>query len=196
MSKFSSKVDLQKYFFRNLKISDFFQLHKMYDSLDNEKTKPFFNLYWLGFKKKSPKWFLAQIPLFLSTIRIFRRIVINLYPYVIFLSKVAIKGGKIISYGFLIIRKRFDKKNFSAELGVVVVDNYQRRGIGSIMIEELIKFAKEERIKEIFLTTRVDNIKAQKLYKKFNFSIEKLLKNEVEWQGKKYDMYKMSLVLS
>lgn len=63
------------------------------------------------------------------------------------------------------------------------------------MIEELINFAKNERIGEIFLTTRVDNIKAQKLYKKFSFSIEKLLKNEVEWQGKKYDMYRMSLLL-
>jgi len=195
MSKFPSRVDLQNYFFRDLKISDFFQLHKMYDSLDNKKTKLFFDLYWLGLKPKSPKWFLAQVPLFLSTIKIFRRIIINLYPYIIFLSKVVVEEKKIIAYGFLIIRKRFNKKSFSAELGVAVADNYQGRGIGSIMIEELIKFAKEERIKKIFLTTRVDNIKAQKLYKKFGFSIEKLLKNEVEWQGKKYDMYKMSLVL-
>lgn len=180
---------------RDLKINDFFQLHRMYDSLDEDKTKLFFDLYWLGLKSKSPKWFLAQVPLFLSTIEIFRKIIISLYPYILFLSKVAEENKKIIAYGFLIIRKRFNKDSFSAELGIAVKENYQRQGVGSKMMEELIKFAKKERIREIFLTTRVDNTGAQKLYEKFGFTIAELLKDEAEWQNKKYDMYRMSLLL-
>lgn len=185
-----------KIIFRDLQIGDFLRLHKMYDTFSDDKIRPFFDLYWLGLKRKTIKWFFAQFPLFLSTIKLFRNMLFLFYPYLIFISKVATEGGKIISYSFLIIRKRYDKKYFSAELGIAVIDDYQGKGIGTEMMKRLIKKAKNEKIKEIFLTTRVDNKKARSLYRKFGFKEESILKDEVEWYGRKFDMYKMSLLLS
>ena len=176
-------------------MKDFLRLHKMYDSFSDEKTRPFFDLYWLGLKRKTIKWFFAQFPLFFSTIKLFRNILFLVYPYLIFISKIAVEGEKIISYGFLIVRKRYGKRYFSAELGIAVADNYQGKGIGTEMMKQLIRKAQGERIKEIFLTTRVDNKKARSLYRKFGFKEESILKDEVEWQGEKFDMYKMILLL-
>lgn len=187
--------EMSKIIFRDLQIVDFLRLHEMYDSLNNDNSRPFFDLYWLGLKRKTIKWFFAQFPLFFSTIKLFRNILFFLYPYLIFISKVATEGEKIISYGFLIVRKRYDKRYFSAELGIVVADDYQGKGIGTEMIKHLIKKARSEKIKEIFLTTRVDNEKARSLYRKFGFKEESILKDEVEWQGRKFDMYKMLLLL-
>lgn len=191
----SDKEWLEKVKIRSLRPSDFFQLHRMYDSLDSKKTKPLFNLYWLGLQRRSFKWYIAQVLLFLSIIRICRKVMINLYPYGTILSMVAERNDLIIAYGFLLIGKRFSKNSSSVSLGIVVKDDYQRRGIGSKMMKALIRVAKREKMKEIFLTTRVDNLKAQKLYEKFGFSVDKLLKDEVEWQGKKHDAYRMSLLL-
>ncbi len=180
---------------RDLHISDFFKLHEMYDSLDMKKTRPFFNLYWLGLKQITPKWFLVQFPLFFSTIKFIRKILYKIYPYIIFLSKVAVDKNKIISFGFLIIRKKY-KNDFSAELGVAVIDEMQGKGLGSEIVGELIKSAKKEPIGEIYLTTRVENIKAHSMYKKFGFKDISILKDEVEWLGIKYNMYKMHLILN
>ena len=181
------------YSFRDLRISDFFQLHRMYDSLSNTKTKQFFSDYWLGLHRRSFKWHLAQVPLFLSTIRICRRIMINLYPYITILSTVAERNGVIVAYGFLLTGKHFVKDNFFAELGIIVQDNHQGRGVGLGTMKALIEVAKREKMKKIFLIVRIDNLRAQKLYGKLGFNVEELLEDEVEWRGKKYDVYRMSL---
>lgn len=191
----NDKEWLEKVEIRSLRPSDFFKLHRMCDSLDSKRTKPFFNIEWLGFRRRSFKWYIGQVPLFLSIIGVCRKIMVNLYPYVAILSKVAERNGVIVAYGFLLIGRRFCKNSSSADLGIVVKDNYRGRGIGSGVMEALIEVAKKEKIKEIFLTVHVVNFGALKLYEKFGFSVRKLLKDRGEWQGKKYDMYRMSLLL-
>lgn len=180
---------------RKLRLSDFFELHRMYDSLDEAKSRPFFDLYWLGLEKRSIKWYFAQIPLFLSTFRLARFLLYKIYPFAIFLSVVAADKDKVVSYGFLIVRNKYKSDLFSVELGIAVRDHYQGEGLGKKMMNELISYAKTEPIGEITLTTRTDNKVAYGLYKGLGFVDQKILKGESEWQGKKYDMHKMSYAL-
>lgn len=180
---------------RELKLNDFVNLHCMIDSLDFEKTRQFIDLYWLGLKGRTIKWLLAQFPLFLSTIKLFKNILFLLYPYLIFISEVSVFAKRVIAFGFLIVRKKYNKKYFSAELGIVVSDDYQGKGIGTKIIKNLIEKARKQNIKEIYLTTRIDNIKAHNFYKKLGFKDEVILKDQIECKGKKYNMYRMLLLV-
>lgn len=180
--------------FKELTLADFVKLHQMYDNL-TEESKQFFNLYWLGLKSRSLKWYFAQVPLFLSTIKFVRSLIKIVYPRIIFLSSVAIDKDQIVCFGFLIIRKGSTKKGFSAELGVATDENYRGRGLATQMIDELIKYGRVEGLKEIYLTVRTDNKKAFRIYEKLGFKKTALLRDEVEWKNKKYDMFKMILPL-
>ena len=56
------------------------------------------------------------------------------------------------------------------ELGNVAVDDdYRGKGIGTKLIEEILKRAHERGVKEIFLEVRKSNVRAQELYKTFGF---------------------------
>jgi len=181
---------------RPLSLSDFFKLHQLYDSFDSRQTRQFFDLYWLGLQKRSLKWYLAQVPLFLSTFKIFRKLILMIYPYLIFISQVAVDRHQLVAYGFLIIRKKYRHNLFSAELGVAVGDHYQGQGIGKKIVQDLILAAPFEKIGEIFLTTRTDNQKAISLYQSLGFKQLSIIPNETTYQGKKYDMYLMSLIIN
>lgn len=179
---------------RELALADFVMLHKMYDRLTDE-SRQFFNLYWLGLKLRSFKWYFAQVPLFISTIKLTRALLKIVYPRVIFLSDVAVERNKIVCFGFLIIRSGWIKNGFTAEFGVATDENYRGIGLATKMIDGLIKFGKIEGVKEIFLTVRTDNQKAFDIYTKKGFRKVALLKDEVQWNNKKYDMFKMVLSL-
>lgn len=182
------------YIIKEFKIKYFFKLHHAYDSL-TDQSKQFIDLYWLGFKSRRLKWWLVQVPLVLSTFIFFRKFFKILYPKITFLSLLALENGKnVVGYGFLIIREK-NNNNLIAELGIFVKDDYQNFGIGKIIVEGLINFAKKENIKKIFLTVRTDNLRAYNLYEKFGFKNISTINNGSEWQNKKYDMFKMILNL-
>lgn len=61
--------------------------------------------------------------------------------------------------------------------GISVLQEYSNLGVGSIMMNELIKLAREYRKTKIELEVRVDNEKAIHLYKKFGFVEEGIRKN-------------------
>lgn len=56
-----------------------------------------------------------------------------------------------------------------AELGITVRKDYWGQGIGSLLMKELIKYAKENRIEILNLDVRSDNVNAIHLYEKFGF---------------------------
>jgi ribosomal-protein-alanine N-acetyltransferase len=60
---------------------------------------------------------------------------------------------------------------------IAVKKSWQRRGIGSILLENLIARARELNLKFITLEVRVSNFAAQKLYQKFGFVVEGMRKN-------------------
>ncbi len=148
-------MEKTKYTVRELRIKDFFSLHRMYDSLDEKKTKPFFHVYWLGLKPSRIKWVFTQIALFSSTLKTLRKLFFVIYPFIVFLSIVAIdERAKVIGFIFLIIRKRLPEGGFLAEFGICVGDNYRGRGIGTALMEKLIALAPKEK-KEGLLSPNV-----------------------------------------
>lgn len=60
----------------------------------------------------------------------------------------------------------------TAEIGGLIVDeNFRRRGIGKLLMAEVEKWAKEKGVCEILLATRVDRSIAFEFYKSLDFSL-------------------------
>ena len=53
---------------------------------------------------------------------------------------------------------------------VLVKSSYQRQGIGTLLLNQIFKFAKENKINNVFLEVRKSNIGAISLYRKLGFS--------------------------
>ncbi|MCR1899921.1 GNAT family N-acetyltransferase [Irregularibacter muris] len=72
----------------------------------------------------------------------------------------------------------------NSEIAISVKKEYWRRGIGSAMMEELIRFAREHStIKTISLGVRAGNQNAIKLYEKFGFEQVGIHKNYFNIRG-------------
>jgi len=54
-------------------------------------------------------------------------------------------------------------------LSIAVIPEYRRKGIGSMLLNYLIKIAKEKGLNSIILEVKENNMPAINLYKKFNF---------------------------
>ena len=75
--------------------------------------------------------------------------------------------GKIVGDGGLELGVR--RISHSAELGISVIKEYWGKGVGSTIMELLIKEAKDRGVTKINLKVRADNQRAKGLYKKFGF---------------------------
>ena len=80
---------------------------------------------------------------------------------------VACKNNDIIGAGSLSGLPR--RMCHRAELALTVKKNYWNQGIGSMLLKELIKYAKENAIEIVNLEVRSDNLNAIHLYEKFGF---------------------------
>lgn len=84
----------------------------------------------------------------------------------------------------------------SGELGMSVLKDYGGQGIGALLLESLVDWAKQTNIiKKINLRVRSDNEHAIRLYKRKGFVIEGTLSNELFIKGHYYDLYAMGLNL-
>lgn len=91
-----------------------------------------------------------------------------------------------------------DRKRIAhnCELAISVRKKYWGKGIGSIMMEELIRFAKDHNtIKSISLGVKSDNINAIKLYKKYGFVEAGIHKNYFNVNSIFYDKVLLDLYL-
>ena len=80
---------------------------------------------------------------------------------------VAKENGKIVGDASLSRQPR--RMNHRGDLGISVLKEYWNRGIGSRLLLEIIRFAKENAFKVIDLQVRSDNLPAIHLYEKFGF---------------------------
>lgn len=88
------------------------------------------------------------------------------------------------------------KARHEGELGIVVAEKYQGKGIGRELITQLIAWAKGNGITtRLFLITRTDNTMAVSLYLKFGFIVEGCCKNSTLLNGTYYDTYNMGMML-
>ena len=77
------------------------------------------------------------------------------------------RGSDLIADGSISSMPR--RMSHRAELGMAVVKDEWSKGIGSIILQRLIEFAKSAGIEIIGLEVRSDNVNAIHLYEKFGF---------------------------
>ncbi len=81
------------------------------------------------------------------------------------------------------------------EIGLSVSKKYWGLSIGSHMLAWAISWAKHKNLVKLHLQVRVDNKSAVKLYEKFGFLVEGMLKKSIKIQDHFYDEYVMGLLL-
>ena len=111
------------------------------------------------------------------------------------LQLLAIMGDIPVAFGFLHF---FPDKPFKADnckLGLVVSDKFQGKGIGNVMLKELITQARQRRMRKIWLSTYLDNKVALHLYLKYGFIIEGFFFNDENWANEKRTIVSMALFL-
>ena len=82
------------------------------------------------------------------------------------------------------------------EFGMSVRRPYWGLGIGSLMLETLIDWARDtEIVKKINLRVRTDNLRGIRLYKRKGFVIEGTIHREIFLDGRYYDHHWMGLEL-
>lgn len=88
--------------------------------------------------------------------------------------------GKIVAHAFLEPLPLVAISHI-ASLTIVVHLGWQEKGIGKLLLQRLIDWAKQsENIEKIVLQVRSTNIRAISLYKKMGFIEEGLLKNNIK----------------
>ena len=181
---------------RQLSILDIYQLHKMYYSL-SETSKRYFHPEFLGFALVSPYWVVLQILLCLSTIRSFGRLFVRIFRESILFPIVAVSKtrNEIVGFAYLILRGRVSGKQRMAGLSIVVRDDFQGVGIGSMLLRLLLAKSAKENIRRLSITVLPDNDAAIRLYEKHGFQQIKLIKKKHFWRGRRYDAILMTLDL-
>lgn len=80
--------------------------------------------------------------------------------------------GKII--GYIGISYVLDSADI---ISIVVHKDYTKKGIATLLLQEIFTFAKENNIQKIMLEVRSSNLPAQKLYEKLGFKQITIRKN-------------------
>jgi len=89
------------------------------------------------------------------------------------------------------------RNEHAGEFGVSVLKEYWGQGVGSIMIEEMIEWAKASKVvRKINLLVRSDNSRAVHIYEKFGFMPEGVISRGVFISGKFYDYIHMGYLIS
>ena len=81
-------------------------------------------------------------------------------------------------------------------ISILIDKKFRKRGIGKNLIYKMLRFAKRNKIKHIFLEVSVENKVAINLYKKFNFNKIGERKNYFNQNGRSINAYIMRLNLS
>lgn len=111
------------------------------------------------------------------------------------LTLVALVDGKLVGH-LTLWWTGLKKMRHVRELGILVIDGYREVGVGWALMDSAIRWAKKQKdIEKIILGVFSPNKRAIKLYKKFGFKTEGLLKNQHILKGKHADELRMALFL-
>ena len=97
-------------------------------------------------------------------------------------SLVALEEGQIV--GLAYIRYMPDIKPFLRDKvseGIVVSDRFQGKGVGSQLMEALIRKARSMGIRKIWASTYLDNIRSRKFHEKHGFVVEGVFFDDENW---------------
>jgi putative acetyltransferase len=106
---------------------------------------------------------------------------------------VAVVEGRVV--GQLGLQFYTGRRSHVASLGMMVHDEYQRRGVGSALMQAAVDLAENWlNISRIELEVYTDNAAGLALYRKFGFEIEGTLRDYSYRDGRFVDTYKMARV--
>ena len=180
---------------RPLKLADFRRLHSSYDRLVSGKH--FIDLYWLGLKHLSLRWFFAQGGLFGSTFPLIRAILKKVYYKAVSFSVIAVVEGDLVGHCFVILRNRQPDGSYVAEYGIWISEKNRGTGLGLKLTQDIIDVvAKDGTISRIRLYVWENNSVAINLYKKIGFVQCGVLKQDKFVDGEKFDSIEMYLPIN
>lgn len=139
----------KKILFRPLSPKDDYKILEFYNDLGQE------TVYFRFFSRKKT--------VSLRLVRKYTRI-----DYEKQIAIVAVHDEKIIGVAHLI-----SEKEGSAEMAVIVTDNWQHNGIGTALLESLVNIAREKDIRHLFGIILRDNKKILRTIDKFGFKVRK-----------------------
>lgn len=99
---------------------------------------------------------------------------------------VAIVDGKIVGSADCRIGS-LKKTKHTASFGVAVCKKYRNIGIGTALMDELMRWAEEKGVKKLWLSVFSDNMRAINLYKKLGFQVECIKRGQFRVNGKYVD---------
>lgn len=100
---------------------------------------------------------------------------------------VAINEGKVIGYsGVAVI------DDFADVATIAVAKEFQKQGIGRVLFQHILDYAKEHHANRVLLEVRTNNEGAIEMYKKFGFEI---VAERPNYYGPMLDAYVMEVVL-
>lgn len=106
---------------------------------------------------------------------------------------VAVSEGKMIGFAGLSLLK--GRRKHIAEMGIMVNENFLGIGVGTKLMEGILDLADNWlNLRRIQLEVYTDNLKAIRMYKKFGFKIEGLLKDFSFRMGNYIDAYIMARI--
>lgn len=82
-----------------------------------------------------------------------------------------------------------------AELGIVVHDDYQGKGIGSNLVLFLLHIARSKGLRKVILDVFADNDRAIHVFEESNFDIEGVFPAHYWFRGRFFDVVRMGLAL-
>jgi len=117
------------------------------------------------------RWLLGRIILYLSAITLIRKLLLKMkFPHVFLLTLILIdQKSEIIGSASLKVKRYLSNGKLLVELRIGLKKEYRGLGLGSKLIEALIKSGFEENVERIMLYVSVHNKKAIKLYEKYGF---------------------------
>ncbi|MBM7689556.1 GNAT family N-acetyltransferase [Enterococcus ureilyticus] len=120
----------------------------------------------------------------------------NLYESVNNVLMLALADGKVIGTASV---KASSKKRMEhiGEIGISILKDYWGFGLGSLMMEELIEWAKESKvIRRLELTVQHRNQRAVHVYEKIGFQTEAIMARGAKTdEGELLDVHLMSLMI-
>jgi len=182
---------MNQYNCRQLTLRTLPAVHKMYDSLSKE-SKKYYPSKIYG-KPTGLIWFLAQIALVISHTPL-REFILHIHPnHIYFIVGMFNQKNDLLGFAHFVVHKRLSNGKLIARLGMAVKDDYQSRGVGSKLVEELSALAKNKNVGKIYLEVLSVNVKAIRLYQRYGFGINTIHRNAGHFKGKDCDIYEMEL---
>jgi RimJ/RimL family protein N-acetyltransferase len=81
------------------------------------------------------------------------------------------------------------------EIGISILKDHRGVGIGTAMMDFLVKWAREKGLEKLSLSTFSTNVRAINLFKKFGFEIEGVKKKQFKIRGEYADEVIMGMLL-